>query len=96
MTEFAWHPSDENTLLVAGNYGSFACWQVSDRLTVNWSGRHCLVWAGGKNRMKTVTLDADNDDDIAVLMQSRAKTGTCTKKRILRECPNDHLLSLSL
>ena len=75
VTGFAWHPTDENTLLVAGNYGSFACWQVSDRLTVNWSGRHCLVWAGGKNRMKTVTLDADNDDDIAVIMQSRAKTG---------------------
>ena len=84
----AWHPHDENTLLVAGNYGRsvsdglilfysfhwtlcaysviflrfviiinqflyprFACWQVSDRLTLNCSVRHCLVWAGGKNRV---------------------------------------------
>ena len=73
IAAFTWHPSDENTLLVAGNYGRFACWQVSDRLTLNWSGRHCLVWAGGRARMKTVTLDTNNDDDINVVMQQKAR-----------------------
>ena len=48
---------------------------MSDRLTLNWSGRHCLVWAGGRSRMRTVTLDTDSDDDIAVVMQRRAGAG---------------------
>ena len=53
---------------------------MSDRLTVNWSVRHCLVWAGGKTRMKTVTLDTGGDQDIAVIMQNRAKTGIMLKE----------------
>lgn len=60
---------------VANNYGRFASWRVSDRLTLNWSGRHCLVWAGGRAMMKAVTLDSDNEEDIAVVMMNRAKTG---------------------
>ena len=75
ITGFSWHPHYENTLLVAGNYGKFSRWQVSDRLTLNWSVRHCLVWAGGKRRMKNITLDTDTDTDIAVVMQNRARRG---------------------
>jgi len=75
ITGFSWHPEYENTLLVAGNYGKFSSWQVSDRLTLNWSVRHCLVWAGGKRRMKNITLDTDCDKDIAVVMQERARRG---------------------
>lgn len=75
MAGFAWHPDLENTLLVAGNNSRFAVWQVSDRLTLNWSVRHCLVWAGGKNTMKNITLDTESDTDIAVVMQERAKRG---------------------
>ena len=75
ITGFAWHPQHENTLLVAGNYGKFSGWQVSDRLTLNWSVRHCLVWAGGKSRMRNITLDTDSDTDIAVVMQERARRG---------------------
>ena len=48
---------------------------MSDRLTLNWSGRHCLVWAGGRAMMRAVTLDSDNEEDIAVVMMNRAKTG---------------------
>ena len=52
---------------------------MSDRLTLNWSGRHCLVWAGGKTRMRNVTLDSSSEDDISVVMQNRAKTGSSRK-----------------
>ena len=46
---------------------------MSDRLTLNWSGRHCLVWAGGRAMMRAVTRDSE--EDIAVVMMNRAKSG---------------------
>ena len=60
---------------VASNSGRFTSWRVSDRLTLNWSGRHCLVWAGGRAMMRAVTRDSDTEEDIAVVMMNRAKSG---------------------
>ena len=48
---------------------------MSDRLTLNWSVRHCLVWAGGRAMMRAVTLDSEQEEDIAVVMMNRAKSG---------------------
>ena len=37
------------------------------------------MWAGGKTRMRNVTLDSSSEDDISVVMQNRAKTGSSRK-----------------
>jgi len=73
---FAWHPTQENTLLAVGGGGRFAEWTVSDRLTINWSARHCLVWSAGRSKLRSAVCGLGSDiDDIAVVMEERAKDG---------------------
>ena len=33
------------------------------------------MWAGGRAMMRAVTLDSDTEEDIAVVMMNRAKSG---------------------
>jgi len=76
ISAFAWHPTQENTLLGVGSTGRFAEWTVSDRLTINWSARHCLVWSAGRAKLRSAACELNNDiKDIAVLMQERSKEG---------------------
>lgn len=88
IADFAWHPSKENTVLAMGTSGRFAEWTVADRLTLNWSSRHGLMWSsGGSNlislepRANFKSLDKSSSQiplnivDIGTVMQERAKRG---------------------
>lgn len=97
ILDFTWHPSNSNTLLAMGtttNNNRFCEWTVSDRLTLNWSARHNLVWSVGsklqksEGRYDSFTCDIDGDyanndtvvlEDISVVMQHRAKLGYAGK-----------------
>ena len=73
---FAWHPSRENTILAVGVKG-FSEWTVSDRLTLNWSARHALVWSAGRVKLRCLSLEEGQLDieDVSITMESRARQG---------------------
>ena len=73
---FAWHPSRENTILAVGIKG-FSEWTVSDRLTLNWSARHALVWSAGRVKLRCLSLEEGQLDieDVSITMESRARQG---------------------
>ena len=73
---FAWHPSRENTILAVGWKG-FSEWTVSDRLTLNWSARHALVWSAGRAKLRSLCVDEGQLDiaDVSILMETRARQG---------------------
>ena len=89
IIDFAWHPSNSNTLLAMGSANNQFCeWTVSDRLTLNWSARHGLIWSMGA-RLETAVGEmlvkeqgsgegqrvGAEFEDISVVMQHRAKLG---------------------
>jgi len=73
---FAWHPSRENTILAVGWKG-FSEWTVSDRLTLNWSARHNLVWSAGRAKLRSLDMwDGQMDlEDVSIVMEERARAG---------------------
>lgn len=73
---FAWHPSRENTILAVGWKG-FSEWTVSDRLTLNWSARHHLVWSAGRAKLRYLGLGEGGPElgDVSILMEGRARAG---------------------
>jgi len=90
IVDFSWHPTRENTLLAMGGQGRFAEWTVADRLTLNWSSRHGLVWSSGGSNLLNLEAGINNPgkqtpqdqvsgfadiNDIGVEMQARAKRG---------------------
>lgn len=76
VASFAWHPARENTILALGARG-FSEWTVSDRLTLNWSARHNLVWSAGRAKLRSLALDESQLElgDISILMERRARAG---------------------
>ena len=81
---FAWHPSRENTILAVGWKG-FSEWTVSDRLTLNWSARHALVWSAGRAKLRSLSLEEGQLDieDVSILMESRAREGYSTSSAVV-------------
>jgi len=85
IADFAWHPGRENTLLAMGSWNKFAEWTVADRLTLNWSPRHDLVWSSVGSTLRSMRPVPDTPDvqlssdleieDVGVLMQCRARMG---------------------
>lgn len=86
VADFAWHPTRENTLLALGTTGRFIEWTVADRLTLNWSARHSLVWSAGSScltAMEPAGTDVSDNTanvqesvvDIGVTMRQRAEAG---------------------
>ncbi|XP_023330654.1 GATOR complex protein MIOS [Eurytemora carolleeae] len=90
IADFAWHPSRENTLLAMGTLSRFTEWTVADRLTLNFSARHSLIWSSGaSNLLRFEPTEFSNSEsrssdeprnyleicDIGLVMQSRAKAG---------------------
>ena len=82
IATFAWHPEKENTLLAVGGVARFREWTIADRLTINWSARHRLVWASGRSKLVFLgpgeggqRRQLEEVKDVAMEMEARAKRG---------------------
>ncbi|XP_071561781.1 GATOR2 complex protein MIOS-B [Temnothorax nylanderi] len=71
---FSWHPTDENRLLAISLLG-VTDYTVSERITLNWSARSCLMWNCAFKSFKYIHSEDSvykELDDISVLTKRRA------------------------
>ncbi|KAL6266417.1 hypothetical protein P5V15_003268 [Pogonomyrmex californicus] len=71
---FSWHPTDENRLLAISQQG-VTDYTVSERITLNWSARSCLMWNCAFKSFKYIHSEDSvykELDDISVVTKRRA------------------------
>ncbi|XP_065574465.1 GATOR2 complex protein MIOS-like isoform X2 [Artemia franciscana] len=78
LVSFAWHPVLESRMITCSISGKLADFNITDRITMNWSPTSTIAWNHGRKVLKFI--DESNrcyvrDEDIIVQMKSRATQG---------------------
>ncbi|XP_055353285.1 GATOR complex protein MIOS-like [Paramacrobiotus metropolitanus] len=78
IAAFSWHPKQENRTLLLSSNNQMYDLQILERMTLNWSKNHHLLWACGRDIKYLTDQDAPEpimravNEDISVRMKLRA------------------------
>ncbi|OQV17689.1 WD repeat-containing protein mio [Hypsibius exemplaris] len=81
ITSFSWHPHLENRVLFGTTTNTMHDVKVMERITLNWSKTHHLLWACGRETRYLSDISAPElvlhviNDDISMRMKIRATNG---------------------